>query len=122
MVNSQFISVQSATTKGKFERRLLKDTLYVSHYGLKFPKNHFLYETISHKIRHLKACGIIDYWTSEWLKSRYDSQRNEPSGAKVLSMNHLSIGFEVWLVMLCLSLVVFVLENLVHQCLTIFNR
>lgn len=116
LINSQFIAVQSLATKGNFHKRLVKDTFYVSHYGLSFPRNHFLYDVVSNRIRKLKNFGIIDLWTSPWLKSRYDDVKASPSVPKVLNLSHLRIGFEVCFYMLVIALLIFIVELLNKKC------
>lgn len=115
LVNSQFTTIQSLVTKGAFKKRLIHDTLYVSHYGLSFPRNHFLYDVVSESITKLKSFGIIDYWTSPWLKSRYENMKEQPPAPKVLNMNHLRIGFEVCFCVLVVASIAFAFE-------CIFNR
>lgn len=116
LINSQFIAVQSLATKGNFNKRLVKDTFYVSHYGLSFPRNHFLYDVVSSRIKKLKSFGIIDLWTSPWLKSRFDNIKTSPPAPKVLNLSHLSIGFEVCLYLLAMASFIFIIELLNKKC------
>lgn len=110
MVDSQFISVQSLATKTSFRNKVLRENIYTSHFGLAFPVNHFLYDIISKKIRQLKTGGIINYWTSPWLKSRYEKKKEEIYGPEVLNMEDLGTGFEIWIYMLLFSFCIFLIE------------
>lgn len=122
LLNTQFITVQSITTKGIYKNHFLNEYFFTSHYGLSFPTNHFLYDIMSKKIVQLKSTGIIDNWKLPWFKSRYSIDIEPETGPKVLSLKHLGIGFKVCMFMLSLSFVVFIFELMINRALKYFRK
>lgn len=115
LLNTQFVAVQSLASEGLYKNHFLNENFFISHYGLSFQKNHFLYDIVSKKIMQLKTAGIIDKWSLPWLKSHYSTKIIPDKGPKVLSLSHLGIGFKVCLCLLLFSCLVFVFEVVVHK-------
>ena len=75
-------------------------------------KNHFLYSTLDWKIKQLVEGGFFVHWFDRYLSdSSLQKPEPEPDGDKVvLTMDHLSVGFIIWLGMLLIASAAFIAE------------
>ena len=101
-----------------------KDRLYFHQLHLKLlshnvhvgfsKQNVFLYSTFDWKIKQLVEGGFFAYWIDQYFS--HPSLRKpepEPDDDKVvLTMDHLSVGFTIWLGMLLIAAVAFIAEFL----------
>lgn len=88
------------------------------HSALVFAKNHFLFESFNEEIEHLKSGGILQKLVQEqklpdW--STYD-------GPKVLTVDHLAIGFYVWILVSLLAIAAFCFELFFHYFFMLWKR
>ena len=69
-----------------------------------FPsKRHFLYSTFDRKVRQLVEGGFFVHWFDRYL-SDSSLQKPEPKDSRVvLTMDHLSVGFSIFLGMLLIA-------------------
>ena len=92
----------------QLEQKVLSHNVHI-----KMPeKSFFLYSTFDWKIKQLIQGGFFDHWMERYT-SHPSVQAPEPDpdeGKVVLRMDHLSVGFTIWLVSLVIALVVMVLE------------
>lgn len=66
---------------------------------------------MSEVLRHMKSAGLIDYYISKYYDETYWSKRfEELSEPKVLSFDHLKVGFYLYLLLLIASFIVFIFE------------
>ena len=91
------------------------DQNVISHnLHIKMPrKSHFLYSTFDWKIKQLIQGGFFNVWIERY-KSHSSVQSPQPDpdkGKVVLTMDHLSVGFIIWLVSLAIASAVMVLEH-----------
>ena len=75
-------------------------------------KNNFLYSTLDRKVRQLVEGGLFAHWIDRYLSdSSLQKPEPEPDDDKVvLTMDHLSVGFIIWLGMLLIALVAMIAE------------
>lgn len=99
--------------KGNFEVNVLKETLIPISYGLMMPRHHFLISQSNQVITGLYEGGIIQRWV--WLTEN-NIKRVVKSEPKVLTMDQLNVGFQIWIVCLIISSIIFIVEHLVHCC------
>lgn len=78
-------------------------TLHVSSEYLKtssvvflFPKKSFLVKAFNDKIGILKAAGLIDFWISKHMDSKYVKIKEELSGPKTMKFIQLRGIFFIW--------------------------
>ena len=73
-------------------------------------KNNFLYSTLDRKIRQLVEGGFFVHWIDRYL-SDSSLRKPEPDDDKiVLTLDHLSVGFIIWLGMLLIASLVVIAE------------
>lgn len=97
-------------SKNEFRMKRLEQRIYGIYHGLRIPTNHFLYPSFNQKIDQLVTGGIIDEWYSKQKNHRYVVQKPPKTAPFVLNMNHLSIGFQIWLSLLLVAFLVFLGE------------
>ena len=75
-------------------------------------KRNFLYSTFDWKVRQLVEGGFFVHWIDRYLSdSSLRKPEPEPDDDKiVLTMDHLSVGFIIWLGMLLIASAVFIAE------------
>jgi uncharacterized membrane protein len=71
-----------------------------------------LFEKFNEQIDRMISHGIINY-----LYRRFQdiSRKNEDIGPQVMTIDHIGIGFVVVLIFLGMSLIVFIIEVVVHR-------
>ena len=92
----------------QLEQKVLSDNIHIA-----LPrKSHFFYSTFDWKIKQLIQGGFFNVWIERY-KSHSSVQSPQPDldkGKVVLTMDHLSVGFIIWLVSLAIASVVMVVE------------
>lgn len=102
------------TISGKFPVNLLKNEIFgESPRGLRFPRHHKLFDPFNDKIKQLLEGGIMQMWVEEFYNLKRTITSKHP---EVLTTDHLSTGFKIWLSCVFIATSSFVLE------LIIFNR
>jgi hypothetical protein len=97
-------------TEGKTRLKLLDQRIYTQHLGLVFDHHHFLHPLFDKNILRLVDGGIISYWDLN-LRVRYNYDWKPPDSEPViLTLDHLSVGFLVWVIALVISSVGFLGE------------
>lgn len=87
-----------------------KEYLFTFQYGIYFRKNSYLEQAFNKKIQLLKSSGLIDFWASEFINSRYLNIKTRDGSPKKLNMEQLLGGFEVLLIGLVVGFFVFLVE------------
>lgn len=75
--------------------------------GMLFPRFHVLYEPFNRKLDQLSQAGIVQrliesYYTNNMIKNT--------KGPEVLTLKHLELGFQIWLLFIVLSTIAFIAE------------
>lgn len=94
---------------------LLEETIFLVPTGLAFYKLSPYFEALNESIHRLMSQGIIDYWYSYQIDLTGVANPFD-IGPQVLTMDHLSIAFKVWLAPVMLSIVVFIIELSIPLC------
>lgn len=109
LIQGNFEVVMKRTEhKGKYSWHFVDAKLFSFFKGLVFPRNHHLFSKFNEKVMQLISGGFFDYWISNCTKSVYNTEKP----AVVLTLYHVSIGFQIWALMLLISTLVFLYEML----------
>lgn len=89
----------------------LKDVMHVTHGGIVAKPNSFYFEMIEKTVHSLIDTGVMNYLIENHIgrKLTFRKPENEP---KVLSINDLLFGFNIWLGFCVLSVICFFVEYL----------
>lgn len=97
-----------AQTHGETRLKLLESSIFNCHDVIFFIRNNILHPAINSKVKHLADFGILRKF-DELIYLGMDIKPKEYE-AVVLKMDHLYIGFLIWLASLGLTFVVFLIE------------
>lgn len=108
------VHLQAMNTNGSFLKRILKERFITEMHVWYFPSfSAKLLNIINRKLQQLFVGGLIEYYNAEYKEliniKRY-KHLQDSTGPKVLTMEHLSAGFIVWLVSVVLAIIIFVTE------------
>lgn len=99
--------INSIQTERAF--KIIEASSFTTQCGLETSKNNFLNRQVNKKIVQVVESGLMDYWTAKYVpRPKYFPQ----PGPQILTMDHLSIGFEIWLCCLLLCFVTFLIEQM----------
>ena len=91
----------------------LDQKAFTSNIYVRLPdKAHFFYATFDWKIKQLVQGGFFIHWIDQYL-SDFSLRQPEPEpddDKVVLTMNHLSVGFIIWLGILAIAAIIFIAE------------
>jgi hypothetical protein len=107
LTDSEAIKSLNMIHKGKYEFKFLNEKLFSSYVGLQQNPTYFLSETFNNQIPALLENGLINFWISCFY-TQYDHKFE--TGPAVLTLKQLSIGFQLFLFMLFISVICFVGE------------
>lgn len=88
--------------------KLLKEGMFKVFRGLQIPRNSVLFESFNNIIKRLLEGGILQIW----IKKYYEVVKKLEQGPTVLSMEHLSVGFWIWLFFLLLAALGLIIEKI----------
>lgn len=88
--------------------KLLKEGMFKVFKGLQIPRNSVLFESFNNIIKRLLEGGILQIW----IKQYYEDVKKPEQGPTVLTMEHLSVGFFIWLFFLLLAALGFIIEKI----------
>jgi hypothetical protein len=71
-----------------------------------------IYESFNRIVGQMDNAGLLNYWKEKNQNSK-SKQKVEDIGPQVLTMNHLEIGFQIYLVSLTISIAAFIAEIVV---------
>ena len=80
-----------------------------------------IHSTFKWKIKQLIQGGFFDHWLKPYTKHRSLVEKELEEDKVVLTMDHLSVGFTIWLTMLLISLLGFIGERITVQVLNFFR-
>ncbi|CAG9809741.1 unnamed protein product [Chironomus riparius] len=83
-------------------------------------KNFFLMQAINEKIEILRAAGLIEYWFLLSLSKEFENKM--PNHPKVLTFDHLSGCFYIWIFGCSLSILALVFELMIEKLKTWIKR
>lgn len=86
---------------------ILSQNFNVAIRGLFFPLFHELFSSFNNKVKQLFEAGLVQHWYLVWNPKK---NKPHPWGPSVLTMDHLSMGFLVWLCCMLIAAFGFFLE------------
>lgn len=93
-----------------------KEYLFTFQYGIYFRKNSYLEEVFNNKISILKSSGLIDFWASDYISSKFLNIKLRDASPRKLSIEQLMGGFEVLFIGFSVGSAILLCE-LVSKCL-----
>ncbi|KAL7028260.1 hypothetical protein ACKWTF_005781 [Chironomus riparius] len=87
------------------------ENIYVSHQAFFFQQKSFYFRMMLKTINSLIDTGIMKYLMGNYLRRR--KFVNIPEKNKVLGLDHLSFGFNIWLGCCCISSVILFMELII---------
>lgn len=97
---------------------VLPETVMSGHSGLVFPQHHLLFRVFNKKLIQLKSGGIIQ----DLVKIAKPQDAEPYDGSSVLTVDHLTIGFHIWLIVALIALIAFCIEFPVYWINICLNR
>lgn len=95
---------------GNYSWEVLPRRIMTADGGMAFPIFHYFFEPFNELVDRIIPSGLTEHWTRTWFKSRYNEKKSTYKPPIVLTMNHLVVGFQVWLLCLLMSFVCFLYE------------
>lgn len=114
LAKDNFVAMKTIAFKGKYRWKFLEQTAFSYSEAMMFNRFNYLYSTFNEKINQLITGGFLHHWQEKWTKHRIITEKPPPPDPVVLDMEHLSIGFKIWLIMLGISTMAFIIEIVHH--------
>lgn len=114
-----------ATQQGKLRLKVMEQRVISLHFGLQLNRHSFLHSPLDVRIRQLAQTGIIANHLVQAKDSSVKFAALKEENDKqlvVLSMDHLSCGFIVWIIMLSMAVAQFFLECLVSWATQVWRN
>jgi hypothetical protein len=108
--DSEAVKTMNNQYKGKYEFKFLKEKLYTTFVGLEQGPMYFLSEAFSDQIPAFVESGLLNYWIANHLKRGVGYRESKTIAPAVLTLDHLSAGFQLILLMISLSIICFIAE------------
>ena len=96
--------------KDKFYFHKLKQNFLSYNMAVLLPDSLMYQSTFKLKMNQLIHGVFFDYWMNKYLHHSSLVNGQKEDSKVVLTMNHLSVGFSIWLAMLLIALVTFIAE------------
>lgn len=90
----------------KLDENILSYNLAIIFSGVRHP----LHSTLKRKIKQLIQGGFFNFWINQYLNHPSILEQEIEEIRVVLTMDHLSVGFTIWLAMLLIAFIVFMVE------------
>lgn len=113
-VRNSFITNKTIDTKQKYQWKFLDEKILGFFEGITFTSYHYMHSSINAKIKQLTTSGFIEHWIQRWTKHRYIVEKPPPPGPKVLTLDDLQIGFQIWLLVLGAAFIAFICELILY--------
>lgn len=117
LLNSEEILVYNSNMKSRMQLTKLAERVILNHKCFAFEKNAFVYAAFDRKIVQLVESGLADKFIRDYESSIKMENFEEIDGPVVLTLNHLGVGFQIWLLFVFLSIAFFLLEMFVRSFL-----
>jgi hypothetical protein len=75
-----------------------------------YPKDSYLVAPFDELLIWFQSSGLMAYWASQEMDYKYLSYNSEAAGPKVMSLEHLSGTFQIWIFLCIFAILVFMLE------------
>ncbi|KAL7030658.1 hypothetical protein ACKWTF_006742 [Chironomus riparius] len=90
--------------------RVLKEYLFDVQIVYYYPKNFHLVDVLDEKLELLKSAGIVSMWMDHYVDKKYVNIKTPSTGPRIINVNQLLGSFEVWMIGMIISIVLFVIE------------
>jgi hypothetical protein len=113
ITDSEYLSYleKSSNESKKFTK--LDEKILSNHWGFEFMKNTFIFKAFNRKVVQLVEAGIADLIVKDETSVNHRSSDDEP---EKLSLDHLGVWFNIWLVLLTAAALCFLVEFVVSRC------
>ena len=120
-VDEFFINHHSNSTRQSYNWHQLNDLLYTSHEAFVFLQIAFYFRMFKKIVDMLIDTGIMKHYSDNYFtnKLRFETTQSAP---KVLCVNDLTFGFNIWLGFCCFSVLVFVAEMMAKKIKILINN
>lgn len=106
---------------GALRMKLLDQRVFSFHQAITFHRHSFFYSSFNKKIKQLKPSGVVNMlqykiYKAEKMLDQYrikNSQKLEEKPPVVLTMDHLTIGFLIWIALLLMAFCIFVINFII---------
>lgn len=105
--------------RGRLRIKHLDRKVFTVHIGIKFERHSFLHWSFNRKIKQLAESGCIETFnrletdSHKTSSGRANEKQLEPI---VLTMDHLNIGFLIWILLLAAATLIFLINLLIYRC------
>lgn len=106
---------------GRWSILVLDETFDTSYYSYVFPLFSPFFETFDGKIGDMISAGLFKHWIDIQVDPKGFQRIEEEEKPQVLTIDHFSICFEIWLISLSASVFTYVLEFVVFSCKIMFE-
>lgn len=93
--------------KLKTQLKLLDQSFYTAQAGYIIDQNSYITQQFNRKIVQVVESGLMNYWKSQ---HEVKNVAEDLSGPEVLTLIHLEIGFEIYILCVLISIFAFVCE------------
>lgn len=94
----------------EFLYKVCKEYYTVFPIVIYFPKHSFLVESFNRKLERFDCAGLIQYWASAHMDTKYLNFKPEQTGPRELNLDHLSGTIQILIGGWIVSVVVFNIE------------
>lgn len=113
---------QNEMHKNNYSFRVLKQPIFMAQVALFYPKNHYLRHAFDEKMRLLKSNGLINFWISKHMDEKHLNVKPAKKGPEKINLGQISAGFQLWVIGLCVSFCVFIIETTTHALKVAFEK
>lgn len=112
ITDSEHLSYIEKSLNGTKKFTKLKEVVLYDYLGFAFKNNDYLFQSINHIITQIYEAGIAELIVKNEAAIKYDEPDKKPV---VLTWHHLGIWFYLVVFLLTSSIILFILELLVHK-------
>lgn len=107
MASSDALEVLMKRSNGTFKFTELDEKIITDHVVFYMSENNFLFRSFERRLVQLVDSGIAQYIVDSYA---YKQRSKNEDPRRVLTYNHLAIGFQIWLFFLFVAFLCFLLE------------
>lgn len=107
IITAAYLTILKERLGNDFELKFLDQMFFTTHTGLAMKEYFYLKHELDKHVVHCIENGLFGFWRHHSMKEPIPT---DPPGPEVLTMSHLSIGFEIFAICLIVSTLVFTFE------------
>lgn len=112
MITSDELLYLNKINAKQFTYRVCKEHLYTVNNGLLFQQNSYLIEAFNRVISYLQSNGLINYWISKYIDTKYYDVKDPAKRPQRLTIHQLYGSFQMLFFGLFAATVCFVAESI----------